>query len=121
MSSESSYTISKKVGNFIGSKCAPVIKTGGYCFEVMYKSVTNMWKEFSKEVAPEVENIKNKTYKKTLVECVNEELVNSHSDSEEELTNEELVNSHSDSEEELVVNIDKDLEQSNINDLDTTL
>ena len=74
MSEENSYNISKKIGNFIGSKCAPVIKAGGYCFDIVYNSISNGWIEFSKEVSPEVEHIKETIYKKTLIECVDKEL-----------------------------------------------
>tara|TARA_B110000908_G_C10246817_1_gene449329 strand:- start:198 stop:473 length:276 start_codon:yes stop_codon:yes gene_type:complete len=74
MSDENSYNISKKIGNFIGSKCVPIIKVGGYCFDIVYNSISNGWSEFSKEVSPEVEHIKETIYKRTLIECVNKEL-----------------------------------------------
>lgn len=66
--------ISKKVGGFLGAATAPVIKATGFCLTMICNSVSNVWGEFSKEVAPEVENIKNKISQKNITECLDEEL-----------------------------------------------
>ena len=81
--SDKTNGISKKVGGFLGSTCAPIVKATGFCLSLIYNSVTDGWGAFSKEVAPEVENIKDKTYRKNISACLDAELQDI-SESEEE-------------------------------------
>ena len=74
MTDNNAKGISKKVGGFLGSTCVPIVKATGFCLALIYNTVTDGWGEFSKEISPEVENIKNKTYRKNITTCVDEEL-----------------------------------------------
>ena len=85
MMDDNTNGISKKVGGFLGSVCAPIVKATGFCLTLIYNNISDGWGEFSKEVYPEVENIKKKPFKKNITKCLDAEL-KEFSDSEEETT-----------------------------------
>ena len=85
MTDNNTNGISKKVGGFLGSACAPIVKATGFCLSLIYNNISDGWSEFSKEVSPEVENIKKKAFQKNITECLDAEL-KEFNDSEEETT-----------------------------------
>jgi len=72
--SDNIENISKRVGGFLGEVTVPVIKTTSFCVSMICNSVSNIWKGFSNEIAPEVENFKKATFGQNVEKCVDAEL-----------------------------------------------